>query len=209
VNAIVNTRIQLALVSVFALLSSGVPAPLRSLGVCHSDPECNEGEEPAFEYRVPSKPSGFRDLDSETSETANLAAPLPRPPDTAQSCTLRIRVDGFRNTRGNLGTILFRSPDGWPEDKDKAFRHGPAPIDKATSTAVAVWPDLPPGDYGVAVIHDENSNAKLDRNLIGVPKEGFGFANNPHVGLSAPPFQKAIVHVACPATDTAIHLQYK
>jgi uncharacterized protein (DUF2141 family) len=124
-------------------------------------------------------------------------------------CTLRIHVDGFRNTRGNLGTILFRSPGGWPEDKARSFRAGPAPIETATRTATGVWPGLPPGDYAVAAIHDENSNAKLDRNFLGVPKEGFGFANNPHVGLSAPPFRAALVHVACPITDITIHLQYK
>jgi uncharacterized protein (DUF2141 family) len=124
------------------------------------------------------------------------------------TCTLRIHVDGFRNTRGNLGTILFTSSDGWPEDKQKAFRHGPAPIDANGRTAVATW-ELPPGDYGVAVIHDENSNAKLDRNLIGIPKEGFGFANNIHVGLVPPAFKQALVHVTCPASDITIHLQYK
>jgi uncharacterized protein (DUF2141 family) len=130
-------------------------------------------------------------------------------PATQSGCTLRIHVDGFRNTRGNLGTVLFTSPAGWPENLAKTYRHGPAPIDKATRTALAVWPDLPPGDYAVAAIHDENSNHKLDRNLIGIPKEGFGFANNPHVAFSAPPFRAAIVHVACPATDITIHLQYK
>jgi uncharacterized protein (DUF2141 family) len=130
-------------------------------------------------------------------------------PPAPATCTLRIHVDGFRNTRGNLGTIVFRSPDGWPEDKDKSFLHGPAPIDTKSSTAVAVWPNLAPGDYAVAAIHDENSNAKLDRNLIGTPKEGFGFANNPHVGFGPPPFEKAIVHVACPVTEITIHLQYK
>jgi uncharacterized protein (DUF2141 family) len=72
-----------------------------------------------------------------------------------------------------------------------------------------VWEHLPPGDYGVAVIHDENQNARLDRNFIGIPKEGFGFANNPHVGLSAPPFQAAIAHVHCLVTEISIHLQYK
>jgi uncharacterized protein (DUF2141 family) len=188
VNGIVNTHIQLALVSVFALVFPGTLPRSTS--------------EPTVPHPVASFATGWESTDSTQPGSA--------PPDTApQSCTLRIHVDGFRNARGNLGTILFRSADGWPEDKDKSFRHGPAPIDKTTSTAVAVWPDLPPGDYGVAVIHDENSNARLDRNLIGVPKEGFGFANNPHVGLSAPPFQKAIVHVTCPSTDTAIHLQYK
>jgi uncharacterized protein (DUF2141 family) len=124
-------------------------------------------------------------------------------------CTLRIHVDGFRNTKGNLGTVIFTAPDGWPENLDKSFRHGPAPIDPGTRTAVAEWPNLPPGDYGVAAIHDENSNHKLDRNFIGIPKEGFGFANNPRVMLSAPPFSAARVHVGCPATDLTIHLIYK
>ena len=123
-------------------------------------------------------------------------------------CTLRIHVDGFRNTRGNLGTVVFTAPDGWPENLAKSFRHGPAPIDSSGRTATATW-ELPAGDYAVAAIHDENSNHKLDRNFIGIPKEGFGFANNPRVALSAPPFNAAKVHVACPATDVTIHLIYK
>ncbi len=124
-------------------------------------------------------------------------------------CTLRIHVDGFRNTKGNLGTVVFTAPDGWPENLDKSFRHGPAPINPSTHTAIAEWPNLPPGDYALAAIHDENSNHHLDRNFIGIPKEGFGFANNPRVTLSAPPFSAAKVHVGCPATDVTIHLIYK
>jgi len=124
-------------------------------------------------------------------------------------CTLRIHVDGFRNTKGNLGTVVFTTPEGWPENLEKSYRHGPAPIDPSTRKAMAVWQNLPPGDYAVAAIHDENSNHKLDRNFIGIPKEGFGFANNPHVALSAPAFSAAKVHVGCPATDVTIHLIYK
>lgn len=132
-----------------------------------------------------------------------------QPAQSSLVCTLRIHVDGFRNTKGNLGSVIFTSPDGWPEDLSKAFRHGPSPIDPSTRTAVAEWTDLPSGDYGVAVIHDENSNHKLDRNLIGIPKEGFGFANNPHVGLSAASFHESTVHVGCPKTEITIHMIYK
>ena len=132
-----------------------------------------------------------------------------QPAGSVAGCTLRIHVDGFRNSKGNLGTVLFTGPEGWPEDLNKSFRHGPAPIDPGTRTALAEWSGLPTGDYGVAAIHDENSNHKLDRNLIGIPKEGFGFANNPHVMLSAPGFREAVVHVACPFTETTIHLIYK
>lgn len=124
-------------------------------------------------------------------------------------CTLRIHVDGLRNSTGVVGSVVFKSADGWPEDPNKAFRRGPTPILPGDRQATVVWEHLPPGDYGVAAIHDENRNAKLDRNLIGIPKEGFGFANNPHVGLSAPAFSSAVVHVGCPVTETTIHLQYR
>lgn len=123
------------------------------------------------------------------------------------NCTLVIHVTGFRNQKGVAGGTLFTSPDGWPEDNDRSFRCGPFPItgDHATLT----FDHLPAGRYGVAVLHDENSNRKLDRNFLHVPKEGFGFANNPHVGLSAPKWEDAAVNVACPVTEVSIRLIYK
>jgi uncharacterized protein (DUF2141 family) len=123
-------------------------------------------------------------------------------------CTLRVHVDGLRNSSGVVGSVVFKSRDGWPEDPKRAYRRGPTPIPNGQRQATVIW-HLPPGDYGVAAIHDENRNAKLDRNFLGIPKEGFGFANNPRVAFSAPPFESALVHVGCPSTDTSIHLQYK
>jgi uncharacterized protein (DUF2141 family) len=128
---------------------------------------------------------------------------------TQQACTLRIHVDGLRNRKGVVGAMVFTSAAGWPEDVQKSFRNQYAPIDVATRSTTVVIKDLPPGDYGIVVLHDENENRKLDRNIFGFPKEGFGFSNNPHVGLAAPPFASAVVHVACPATDTTIHIIYK
>ena len=141
---------------------------------------------------------------------ASLATQLAaQTPASSQACTLRIHVDGLRNSRGVVGTELFTSTAGWPEDITKSFRHGPTPIGAGERAVTAVWENVPPGDYGVVVLHDENMNHKLDRNMFGWPKEGFGFANNPHVGLSAPPFEQAIVHVTCPVTETTVHLIYK
>lgn len=138
-----------------------------------------------------------------------LVVALPVTLPAQQGCTLRIHVDGLRNSIGDVGTTIFTSPDGWPEDNNKAFRHGPTAIPAGEKQLTAVWENLPAGDYGVAVIHDENQNHKLDRNFLGIPKEGFGFANNPHVMLSTPAFKEALVHVACPATAITIHMQYK
>lgn len=127
----------------------------------------------------------------------------------ATGCTLRIHVDGLRNSTGVVGAAIFKSRDGWPEDMSKTVHHWPTPIAPGAREATAVMENLPPGNYGVVAIHDENKNHRLDRNFVGIPKEGFGFANNPHVGLSAPSFEAAIVHVTCPVTEINIHMIYK
>jgi uncharacterized protein (DUF2141 family) len=123
------------------------------------------------------------------------------------NCSLIIHVTGFHNTKGKLGAELFTSSAGWPEDVDKSYRHDHFPIEGDHATAR--FDHLPPGRYGVVVLHDENENKKLDRNLLQVPKEGFGFANNPHVFLAAPPLEKATIPVTCPSTTTEVHLIYK
>ena len=133
----------------------------------------------------------------------------PQSKAVADGCTLRVHVDGLRNSTGVVGAAIFKTRDGWPEDMRKTVNHWPTPIAEGAREATAVMENLPAGDYGVVAIHDENRNRKLDRNFIGFPKEGFGFANNPHVGLSAPPFDAAIVHVTCPVTEINIHLIYK
>jgi uncharacterized protein (DUF2141 family) len=115
---------------------------------------------------------------------------------TQQACTLRIHVDGLRNHKGVVGALVFTSAVGWPEDVHKCFRHQYAPVAATGRGATVVVEDLPPGNHGIVVLHDENENMKLDRNIFGFPKEGFGFANNPKVGLRAPPFGSAVMHVA-------------
>ena len=46
--------------------------------------------------------------------------------------------------------------------------------------------NLEPGDYAVAIYHDENGNGQLDKRLFGIPKEPYGFSNNYRPRLSAP-----------------------
>lgn len=50
--------------------------------------------------------------------------------------------------------------------------------------------DLKPGKYAVSLYHDANGNQTLDRNLLGIPSEQYGFSNN--VGAFGPAkFDKA------------------
>ena len=141
--------------------------------------------------------------------TGLLCSSLICPAQQPEGCTLRIYVDSLRNSNGVVGTVLFVSPAGWPEDLSKSFRAGPTAIEPGKHEITVEWSDIPPGDYSIVALHDENKNKKLDRNLFGWPKEGFGFSNNPHVGFGPPPFKSALLHVACPVTETTIHIIYK
>jgi uncharacterized protein (DUF2141 family) len=122
-----------------------------------------------------------------------------QPPESGYSLTLV--VEGVNNTRGVIGVLVFDSPNGWPEDVAFAFRTMAVPA-QAPVTELTI-PDLPSGDYAVVVLHDENSNMKLDRNWLGMPKEQWGMSNNPHVFLSAPSFDSARFTLAA---DEQLHI---
>jgi uncharacterized protein (DUF2141 family) len=121
-------------------------------------------------------------------------------------CTLNLHVTGFRDNTGTAGGLVFASPAGWPENVAKTVVHGGVAIDDRQAQLSF---HVPSGRYAAVVIHDENSNMKLDRNFFGIPKEGFGFSNNPRVAFSAPSFQSAVAPVACPETKLQIRLIYK
>ncbi len=140
---------------------------------------------------------------------ATLISPSPalaHQSSATNTCALVIHIDGFRNQKGDAGLSVFNSADGWPDNNDKALQHGPHPF---SGIATTITLQVPPGRYALVALHDENSNHKLDKNMFGIPKEGFGFSNNPHVILTAPPFDTAAMPVACPTTETTIHLIYK
>jgi uncharacterized protein (DUF2141 family) len=60
-----------------------------------------------------------------------------------------------------------------------------------------------PGPYAIAVFHDLNGNGRLDRNVIGLPGEPYGFSND--VGRRGPPlFSAARVVVREPDTTVVI-----
>jgi uncharacterized protein (DUF2141 family) len=102
---------------------------------------------------------------------------------------LTLVVDGVRNTRGVIGVLLFNSPEGWPEHVASAFISVAVPA-QAPVTVMTIH-DLPAGVYAIVVLHDENSNMKLDRTWFGKPKEQWGMSNNPRFFLSAPSFDSA------------------
>ena len=70
---------------------------------------------------------------------------------------------------------------------------------------VLVLRDVPPGRYGVTVMHDRNANGKLDSNIVGIPTEPDGASRGARGRMGPPAFEDAAVDMQ---GDTAltIHL---
>lgn len=58
-----------------------------------------------------------------------------------------------------------------------------------------VLKNLKPGKYAFKYFHDENDDEKLNTNIVGMPKEGFGFSNNAKGTFGIPSFDKMIFEV--------------
>lgn len=127
---------------------------------------------------------------------ANAAPPL---------ATVDVHVEGMRSQKGLIRACLTRDPKAFPHcEKDPAAHklNVPAPQGKLLH-----FTDVAPGDYAVTMIHDENGNAKLDT-MLGIPREGVGFSNNPRLIAGPPSFVATRFAVKAAPVETTIKLKY-
>lgn len=92
---------------------------------------------------------------------------------TENTATFELEVNGLGKVEGELRIAMFNSQDSYTKEPVFAVV---LPVDSTT----IVWSidELPYGDYAIAVYHDKNANGKLDTNVVGIPKERYGFSNN-------------------------------
>ena len=112
------------------------------------------------------------------------------PPVFAQSggqATVMVKITGLRSEKGQVKIAVFKSSETWLGDHP-AYN---STID--VESPVVTWKinDVPYGDYGIAVFHDENKNGKMDKNFLGIPQEAYGFSNNMRVAFGPPSWDKS------------------
>ena len=64
------------------------------------------------------------------------------------------------------------------------------------------------GVYAIGVYHDANANRRIDRTVIGLPAEAYGFSNNPRGLLGLPSFSRVRLTVPRTNMQTTISLTY-
>lgn len=122
-----------------------------------------------------------------------------------QPIDLHLVLTGLRSSKGTARLCLWRDGTSFPNcRKGQDIRMEDAPAAPVVRLDLS---GLRPGAYAVSVIHDENDNRKLDKNLIGIPTEGVGFSRNPTIVFGPPSF-KAARFDATTGTTQEIRMKY-
>ena len=142
-----------------------------------------------------------------TASTRLLAAEPSVDPRSAKPPTaaLMVKVSGLRNDQGRVAVALFSSAAAFPR-QEKALRGQLVRISRGR--AAVTFRDLAPGTYAVAVLHDENDNAKMDFNFLGMPLEGYGFSNDAAALFGPPSFGSAAFRLLARPSVVSISARY-
>lgn len=116
---------------------------------------------------------------------------------------LRVEVTNIRNSAGTIMVGLFTSEETFLK---KAFMG--RTVKAGNEKVFVTFENIPPGEYAISVIHDENENAELDSNFFGIPKEGFGFGNDAMGTFGPPSFDKAKVKLSGDVSKQVVKMRY-
>lgn len=102
---------------------------------------------------------------------------------------IKVTITNLRSNKGHVLISLFKEGIGYPGNPEKAFRK--AKVAVSNNNASLIFEGVPTGTYAIAILHDENDDAKMNTNMFGVPKEGYGFSNNVMGAFGPPSYSKA------------------
>mgnify|MGYP002622494072 FL=1 len=102
-----------------------------------------------------------------------------------RAADLDVTIGGATPATGQILLSVFDSADDWMQSP--AARRTNA----ITGSGTAAASDLPPGRYGIAIIHDANGNGVLDTGPLRIPREAFAFSNGARARFGPPSFDRA------------------
>jgi uncharacterized protein (DUF2141 family) len=108
------------------------------------------------------------------------------PSITTKAQTVELIITGIRNEKGQILIGVFKDNESFQTEKsflDKSFAKT-----GISNGEMRVNFTMEAGIYGISLLDDENDNGKMEYNFLGIPKEGFGFSDYYHTGLTKPKF---------------------
>lgn len=106
----------------------------------------------------------------------------------------------FEVTKHDKGQILFALYDSEQNHMEETFKTAEAKVENGK--AKISIKNLKSGYYSFSYFHDLDSNGELDTNLVGIPKEPYGFSNGEKGKFGPPDFEDCKIKI-----DSDINLE--
>ncbi len=117
-----------------------------------------------------------------------------------------ITVSQIKNDSGLMRISLFDSREGFPNKYKQAKKF--INLKSQSPEMKIIFPDVPFGEYAIAILHDENTNEKMDTNFLRMPKEGYGVSNNARGTFGPPKFEDAKFPMKQDSAFISIEMSY-
>ncbi|WP_068118691.1 DUF2141 domain-containing protein [Tropicimonas marinistellae] len=115
-----------------------------------------------------------------------LAAILAGTTSEGSAADLEISVTGAVPAVGEILLSVFDTADNWMRSPVASRT-----IEVTSAGTAKVRLAVPPGRYGIAIIHDANGNGVLDTGPLRIPREAFAFSNRAQARFGPPLFERA------------------
>jgi uncharacterized protein (DUF2141 family) len=112
---------------------------------------------------------------------------------------LKVNITNIHKKQGFIRLAMYDNAKDFPSNYVNAIETQNILV--TASSATATITNLKAGTYAIAIFQDENNDENLNTNALGIPKEPFGFSNNPRL-LGPPTFSKCKITVTQNQTIT-------
>ncbi|MEY4575456.1 MAG: hypothetical protein RL701_159 [Pseudomonadota bacterium] len=105
-----------------------------------------------------------------------------------------VDVLGLHSSRGRVLAALYCSEAGFPNKVQQACARKLAKI--VNKRVRLVFDAVPAGEFALSLFHDENANATLDTNWLGMPSEGWAMSRDAKANFGPPLYADARLSLA-------------
>jgi uncharacterized protein (DUF2141 family) len=118
-----------------------------------------------------------------------------------------VDVQGLHSSRGRVLAALYCSEIGFPNKVKQACARKLAKI--VNKRVRLVFAGVPAGEFALSLFHDENANATLDTNWMGIPSEGWAMSRDAKASFGPPAYADARLSlVVGERKRIVVHMQY-
>ena len=112
----------------------------------------------------------------------------------SQLYEIQIEIENIKNS-GTAYIAIYNDSKSFEKDNGKKSgdkqMYIKSIVEKVNTGRFIKKIEIEEGVYAISLFIDSNGNKKLDKNLIGIPKEQYGFSNNAVGFLGKPTFENA------------------